>query len=560
MEDRSTLLKIYNDRTTLLSKSSLTLKQFLDYLDQRALCLSKPILSSIATYSSVSNSIRPELLIEGILQYLKGKRDYSQESSFLYSMFQEKDSWSFNDFQKSFTQSFDAIYDSNEVYRVLQLVKRFGLDSDELVPYEYLSKLVATSKLKNYDIVRNCKKLFDLTKQTVLRIVLLKISSTAPNFYRKPLEIISNTSFSLSRTRDPKKEGKNSQNLRNKLFWQACRSFAGCYIRKIKFEAFLMIKDPYKFRDPYIHRAVFKMYLRIRNKTFELLSKTLMKWSNLPELYFDCIKDCSGTMGYTRENTVGMSKQFSILTLTHEFREKNNKVLGIVLEKALRSSIKRAQSQFTDYLLRISPKKLKILKKVLNSAYTQATRQAFSYFCLNSILKSFQSSLEKKQIYQTKRQKYTLTNKGKKLAARSIQKLLNSRILKKFFLKFRTNTRFPQRKLNRSFGKTVQIDLPKKPQGLSRSFVATPTSTSPRITTKYEEMKNSVKKIKIHHGFEKIWIVSRKIQKRLQEFPTFKFFSMWRRLLSQKSLNINLQKIKSTRSHHASQFSFRDKT
>lgn len=559
MEDRSTLLKIYNDRTTLLNKSSLSLKQFLDYLDQRALSLSKPLLSSLASHSSVSSLIRPELLIEGILQYLKGKRDYSKEYIFLNTMYQERDCWPFNDFQKSFTNSFTYLYDSNEIYRILQLVKRFGLNSDELVPYEYLNKLVSTSKLKDFDIIKNCKKLNGLMKSAIFRIVFCKIQSIRPGFFRKPLEIISNTSFSLSRTRESKKEAKNSQNLRNKLFWQACKNFAGFYLNKIKTESFFMVKNPFKFRDPYVHRAVFKIYLRFRNKSFEVLSKALMKWNNLPELYFDSFKDCNGTLGYTRENTVGMTKQYSILTLTHEFKEKNNKVLAVLLEKSLKVPIKRVQSLFIAHILYETPKKAKVLERILKNSYSKATRHVFCQFFLLSTLKSYILSLEKKQCYQNKRQKYTLTNKGKKLAARSLVKILNSRIFKKYFFKFRTNTRFPQRKLQRSFGKTVQIDLPKKPQGLSRSFIMNPSTPSPKLSTKYEEMKNSVRKIKIHHGIEKIWIASRNIQKRNYDFPLFKFFSVWRRLLSQKSLAINLQKIKSTRAHHASQFSFRDK-
>ena len=289
------------------------------------------------------------------------------------------------------------------------------------------------------------------------------------------------------------------------------------------------------------------------------MSKALMKWNNLPELYFDCIKDYTSTLGYTRENTVGITKQYSILTLTHEFKEKNHKVLAVLLKKSLKAPIKRVQSLFIELVLHNTPKKAKVLKKILKNTYSKATRQAFSQFFLLYKLKSLILSLEKKQSYQAKRQKYTLTNKGKKLAARSLVKILNSRIFKKFFSKFRTNTRFPQRKLQRSFGKTVQIDLPKKPQGLSKSFIMSSATPSPKLSTKYEEMKNSVRKIKIHHGFEKMWIVTRKIQKRNCEFPLSKLFSVWRRVLGQKSLAINLQKVKSARAQHASQFSFRDK-
>lgn len=571
MEDRSTLLKVYNDRTTILNKVHWSLKEFLDYLAQRALHISKHLLSYMANSSHVSGTIRGELLIEGILQYLKGKRDYKSEALLLDQMFQQQDTWTYSEFRDNFSKNFESLYENNEVCRILQLVKRFGLDSNELVTYEYFSKLVRTSQLKEFDLVRNCKSFAVVFRRVILISSFSKIKTYEKKIKRKPLEIISNITFSISsstpnskpQSRDfsaPKSQTKES-GLRSKLFFQAYKNFTFSYTHKILKESFLMIKNPYKFRDPYVHRAIFKVYLRFRNKACEVLSKALMKWNNLPDIFIDCVKDLGGTTGFTRENTVGFSKQYSFLTLTHEYIEKNYKTLGVLLQKVLKTPINRVKAICIKNFFPELRQPIKNLTHNFRKSHLFTLQKSFNLILNHSILHKSLEALTKKQSYMNKRQKYSIPAKGKKIATRVICKFLKNIHLKKYFKKFRTNTRFPNRKLSRSFVRTVEIDLPKKPEGLSKSFVASNSyNVSPKIRTKYEDMKNSVNKIKITHGFKQLWMVLRKLQQKKNEKPVCRLFNAWKNPQTSKALKINLNQVKSSKYHHAPQFSFRDKS
>jgi hypothetical protein len=573
MEDRSTLLKIYNDRTTILNKATWSLKELLDYLDNRALHLSRHLLSAMANSSTVSGLIRGELLIEGILQFLKGKRDYFSESSLLNSMFQKEDFWTFQEFRETFSRNFESLYEMNEICRILQLVKRFGLDSQDLVTFEYFSKLVLTSQLKTFDLVRKCKTLSQVIKKSFIKIAFISILKSEnfkkirkfPDFQefprkplkveRKPLEIISNTAVSVTRTVN--KDSGNSKTLRSKLFIQACKNFCLTFEKKLKFETFVIVKNPYKSRDPFIHRAIFKVYLMIRNKACEILSKALMKWNNLPDVFIDCVKDLTGTTGFTRENTVGYSKQYSFLTLTHEYIEKNSKVSALLLQKSLIIALNRVK---TFYISKFFPNLKKPLKKMtenLKKFQFFSLRKAFSQFFTFSTISKYLEELSKKQVHQAKRQKYSLPSKARKIAARSLCKMIKTLHMQRFFTRFRTNTRFPSRKIGRSLNRTVEISLPKKPEGLSRSFVESSRDLSPRFYERCKNMKQSAQKVRVMNGIHQIIVIFRKIQQKKIEKPLQRGFFLWKTLKNGKSFLINLKKV--PKSHHSSQFSFRDK-
>ena len=76
MEDRSSLLKLYNDRTTLLNKGYISEIDLENYLDEKKIRISQVLLSNLISYSLVSNCIRPELLIESISDQSRGILSY----------------------------------------------------------------------------------------------------------------------------------------------------------------------------------------------------------------------------------------------------------------------------------------------------------------------------------------------------------------------------------------------------------------------------------------------------------------------------------------------------
>ena len=144
MEDRSSLLKIYNDRTKILNKGNLSLTDLETYLTENKHKISQNFLSVLTSSSIVSGRVRPELFIESILQYLKGKRNYKREFKFIRLLTNDSELITWEDFREKFHENFVSLYDKNEICRILQLVKRFGLDSFNNVTYEYLEKLVKT--------------------------------------------------------------------------------------------------------------------------------------------------------------------------------------------------------------------------------------------------------------------------------------------------------------------------------------------------------------------------------------------------------------------------------
>ena len=170
MEDRSSLLKLYNDRTTILNGRFFAQEDIEDYLNSKDLKISNKLLSTLISYSMVSGCIRPELLIESTLQFLRGKRNYIKELELIEYYFKDCGFLSWETFRDRFYENFGEIYENNEISRILQLVKRFGLDEENVVTYEYVIQLAKTSHIKAFDINRASKKFSQMINKVFLSI------------------------------------------------------------------------------------------------------------------------------------------------------------------------------------------------------------------------------------------------------------------------------------------------------------------------------------------------------------------------------------------------------
>ena len=260
------------------------------------------------------------------------------------------------------------------------------------------------------------------------------------------------------------------------------------------------------------------------------------------------------------ENSVNFSKQLNLLNLTQEFKEKNYKIVGLLIEKILKTPIKRVILEaFKD----ISKDLSQAAKKIVKASYKfqkYRLKECITRLYLHAAIKKNLEAYESQANYKTKRSKYTLTNKSKRLAARQLEKLLGKMYLRIKLLKFQKNSYRITKKLSQSFTRAEKkSNISIKASTLSQTFIASSYSSSPKISTKYEDMKFSVKKIKYHHGFEKLWLVYRKIIKKSTENTLARYIGKWKSNLQKGKLNINLPTNKIGRSTHISQFSFRDK-
>lgn len=591
MEDRSALLKIYNDRTTILNKGMMNFKDFQEYLDSKSIQISAKFLSILISYSSVSGTIRPELLIESILQYLKGKRNYLKESLFISSSFNNHEALPWDDFREAFLDYFSNLYESNETSRILQLVKRFGLDYEDQVTIEYFSQLTKTSNASKYDLLRSGKKFAVSFRKFIMLWVWKGFKNKKEGTWngsfkcedddwknrfennfktvivRKPLEIISNKVLSITTTEIDKKfkleleESTNrNRNLRNKLFIQAYKSFSAEYMNKLVRECFFIVKNPYKSRNPYVHRAVFKMFLRLRNKANDALMNSMLKWNKAFERFNEFFHLDNSFLLKPKESSINLSKQFALQTLSAGLKERNTKIIGSLLQKTFKCTLKRT---------------LHPIFTSLSPNLTIPLSKMFSFFRKSHLL-TLQKSLKSLEMHakilqsldlytsklnaSAKRLKYTIPNKGRKIACRILIKNFTKELLRKKLRIYKENSKFKPRRMSQNLVKTPKIsDFMTKPQGFSKSFKGFSKESPSNVTAKYEDMKHSFKRVRLHRGLEMLWIIYRNLQKKVMEKPCFRYFLTWKNLQTRKKITISLATNKLSRPAHHSQFSFRDK-
>ncbi|OMJ85245.1 hypothetical protein SteCoe_13481 [Stentor coeruleus] len=592
MEDRSALLKIYNDRTIILNKGMMNFKDFQEYLDSKSMQVSAKFLSILISYSSVSGTIRPELLIESILQYLKGKRNYQKESLFLSSSFNNHKSLPWDDFRENFLNYFSNLYESNETSRILQLVKRFGLDHEEQITFEYLSQLTKTSNASKYDLIR-CGKRFAVAFQKFIILWVWKglknkkVETWKGSFkfeedddwknrfennfktaiVRKPLEIISNKVLSIT-TKDIDKKVKleleestnRNRSLRNKLFMQAYKSFSAEYMSKLVRECFFIVKNPYKSRNPYVHRAVFKMFLRLRNKANNALMNSMLKWNKSFERFNEFFQLDNSFFLKPKESSINLSKQFALQTLSAGLKERNTKIMSLLLQKNLKCIlIKNLHPIFTSLTPNMTIP-LNAMLSIFRKSHLLTLQKSFKSLEINAKIQQSLDLYTSKLNASAKRLKYSIPNKGRKIACRIIIKNFAKQLLRKKMRIYKENSQFKPRRMSQNLVKTPKIsDFMTKPQGFSKSFKGFSKESPSNVTAKYEDMKHSFKRVRLHRGLEMVWIIYRNLQKKLMEKPCFRYFFTWKNMQTRRKMRINLATNKVGRPVHHSQFSFRDK-
>jgi hypothetical protein len=592
MEDRSNLLKVYNDRTAILNRGALSCKDLEEYLFDKHILVSKPLISKLVLFSSISGSIRPELLIEAILQYLKGKRSYSKELAYIKVLFQETENIGWEYFKQSFSEDFSRLYENSEISRILQLIKRFGLGTDNKVTSEYLNQLVQTSKAGVYDVSRSFKKFMSIIRKVLISISWRKIKSPAntkdfkyindtgtlkdikniqgthnvqDKVLRKPLDIISNKLIKLDydkslkpRSYQTDRADLKSANLRNKLFFQSCKNFCSFYVQKNLRESFQIVKNPHKFRNPYVHRLVFKVYLLIKSKAQGIMSNALMKWTNIPESYIDFINSSAVPYVFSYKNSVNFSRQLNSLAFSQGVKDSNHRISALLIEKILKTPAKRTLREVLDQIFISYAPSIKVIVFYINKSLSNTLKQRFLQYSANVYIQKAIENYNKKNSYQNKRFKYSLANKAKKIFVRIILKLLTRLYLRIKFLKLKKNCFKPLKKLSNSFNKHESLQEPLiPPSKLSKSFAA-PKDFSPKLSSRFDAMNFSVKKIKYHHGFEKLWIIYRKIHKKHTQNPLSCYLDIWKALSHRRKINISLPINKITRKFQSNQFSFRD--
>ena len=285
-----------------------------------------------------------------------------------------------------------------------------------------------------------------------------------------------------------------------------------------------------------------------------------MKWNDVSGLCGDFMRSGGITCIYSCENSVNLSRQINFLTITQSFKERNLKTTGLLIEKALQGPIDRAL--LTSFRIIMTDKRpaARILMKYFQRFERNRLAESISVFSTYNYIKRFIEDYSAKINYQTKRMKYTLPTKSRKLATRQISKLLLIAYMRMNLMKFKKNATKLSKKFSYSVTKSPKSNqFPIKNTGLSKSFVMAPHEFSPKIKTKFDDMKFSVKKIKYHHGFEKLWVAYRKITSKTVKKSIYKFFQKWRTGGFKGKININLPTNRMGRLGHSSQFSFRDK-
>lgn len=564
MEDRSALLKVYNDRTTILNKGYFSSEVFDEYLHSKNINLSNKLLKVLTESCTVSYNIRPELLIESILQYLKGKRNFAKESDFLVGHFKYSETISWDFFRERFSNTFAQVYEINEIGRILQLVKRFGLEDNEVVAYEYLNQLVQTCHTSAFDMSRSIKRFSQVVQKVDLHMSWRALKKYKPAALRRPLEIISNNTVSILQDNTEKikacEENKKSSNLRNKLFFQSFKNLVLIFEKKLKSECFEMVKDPYRFRNPYVHRSVFKMYLRVKNKVQRTLMNSLMRWSDVPSCYSEFMKSGIMPTVLTNENSVNFSRQMNFLNLSIGLKDKNVKTIALLLGKIFKSPVERILRTTFDVVIKKYSKAASTLAKYFLNYQNLRFSECIISLHVNSRVKKHVQAYAAKANYQSKRLKYSLPGKSRKLAARQISKILHMGYMRLNLSKFKKNSKKACKKLSQSCTRQYKPEPVPKPSTFSKSFALAPKELPQKLLTKFDDMKFSVKRIKYHHGLEKLWMFFRKSSslKPSKKTPS-KFLQIWKSQTFKGKKNLNLPTNRLGRSHNPNQFSFRDK-
>lgn len=140
--DQSNFLKIYDNRAIILANGPLQESTFEEKLKELGVFVKISIFPSI----EYQDQIRPELVIESILQYFKKNRNYGEEQKFYQNIFKTRKSYPYKKLKDQFAKGFSNFYGKNETFRVIHVIKRYALNERLEVDRTYFLAFINTSK------------------------------------------------------------------------------------------------------------------------------------------------------------------------------------------------------------------------------------------------------------------------------------------------------------------------------------------------------------------------------------------------------------------------------
>lgn len=430
----------------------------------------------------------------------------------------------------------------------------------------------------------------------------LKIEQKLTNL-QKGISSTKNSSICSEVTLSSQRSSKDpSVNLRNKLFTQALAKLATKLQIDIKSEAFQVIKNPYKHKNAFVHRSVALLYLKLRQSASVILKHSFDRWNNHKKLDCSSIEDKNSVSNitFTNENWTEQSlnpyfdirarnyKSF-LFALSISF-----KFPVIRIQKCLFSNLRmilkrnrKLRKVLRNYSIKTKEKcllKWNLTSGALKHIGTLKIRSANKIrqlnFSINAMSKqsslgrlaSINQRLLQKQIFVTWilwRSK-VFAEKAKQKPKKSLKKkspsptrsLKNSKSIRPTIkspsrcqtqkspvrsLTPKSPSRSPVSKSFSVITKSpkVVIKSPNKKLVKSLSEVASPINSStnkinPMLSLKYDDLKSSVRRIRIHHGIEKLWFARRMMNKTKTVIPKKAAFLEWKHQTQKSKINVSL--------------------
>ena len=144
----------------------------------------------------------------------------------------------------------------------------------------------------------------------------------------------------------------------------------------------------------------------------------------------------SGTIPYvfSMKNSVNFSKQMNLLSMSQGFKDSNYKILGLLVQKNLAATLQRSLKNFLNQICINFASAVEKIVKIVAKFQNFRLKNGFFKFSNKILIEKYKENCETKINFQSKRLKYTLFNKSRKLAARRIKKYLKKLIFKVFFI------------------------------------------------------------------------------------------------------------------------------
>ena len=542
------LYKVYKQRNAILKERNCSQEEFLELLEK--LGIQFPESQEILRTCEVAQEVRPELFIESVLQRIYKNRVFKYESEFLQRTFSQSSvDWTF--FKSEFQTFFQEKYDKKEVYRIIQFVKKFGLES-HLVDKHYFKCFVGTCRGTGSQPLKY-KSLFFTLEKILLRSAwqkvlpqltppVLKDLQNLENLPPKPLlsmkspqnqKILHEKLLDLTKTFQ-EQENFNTEDtlsfssmrlntksfaLRNKIFYQAFSKFVGSLQHLALQEAFGVIQKP--FKNALVRRSLALVYIKLdRAYRMKLLSHFKI-WKQ------PSVKKCQ----------------------------------TLLIHYSLKNIFTKKLSTHWNLLKKLQTRS-KVLRRLFNRNTFKAKLTLFKKWQSYTAVFDTKKKLKSGFFSTINRLKLSNTNISKKGCFQKLESVLTKKqythLLKKW-LKWKQVTS----KKSKSVSPSVKVPKHKRSKTNTKSPKTTKASSKPfasRFASPYQvsrkslkkqtprpklyfESKNSVKKIRFHHAFEKLILIQRMIQKRTK-LSQHIAFNYWKNSKKKSQFSLNLSSLK----------------